>query len=180
VSRIGKKPIEIPKGVTVTLQDGDIQVKGPKGILNWNIPADISVQIDQNQVSVTRPSDSRTHKALHGLSRVLIANMIEGVTNGFQKVLEIEGVGYSVELKGKSLWINIGFSHPILFTPPDGITFEVPKPLQIIVKGIDKQKVGQIAAKIRSFAPAEPYKGKGIRYQGEYIRRKAGKKVGVK
>ncbi len=180
MSRIGKKPIEIPKGVTVTLQDGDIQVKGPKGILNWNIPADISVQIDQNQVSVTRPSDSRTHKALHGLSRVLIANMIEGVTNGFQKVLEIEGVGYSVELKGKSLWINIGFSHPILFTPPDGITFEVPKPLQIIVKGIDKQKVGQIAAKIRSFAPAEPYKGKGIRYQGEYIRRKAGKKVGVK
>lgn len=180
MSRIGKKPIEIPKGVTVTLQDGNIQVKGPKGVLNWNIPADISVQIDQNQVSVTRPSDSRTHKALHGLSRVLIANMIEGVTNGFQKVLEIEGVGYSVELKGKSLWINIGFSHPILFTPPDGITFEVPKPLQIIVKGIDKQKVGQIAAKIRSFAPAEPYKGKGIRYQGEYIRRKAGKKVGVK
>lgn len=180
MSRIGKKPIPIPQGVKVTLQNEDIEVQGPKGVLNWKVPTDMAVTIEADQVLVKRPSDSRTHKALHGLTRMLIANMIVGVTQGYQKVLEIEGVGYSAELKGKSLWLNLGFSHPVLLTPPEGIVFEVPKPLQIIVKGIDKHLVGMVAAKIRSIRPVEPYKGKGIRYQGEYVRRKAGKKVGVK
>ncbi|HPC35863.1 MAG TPA: 50S ribosomal protein L6 [Candidatus Marinimicrobia bacterium] len=180
MSRIGKKPIEIPKGVIVTVKDCNITVKGPKGELKWDYPPDMNVQITDSQVIVTRPSDSRSHKALHGLTRVMIANMIQGVTQGFSKTLEIEGVGYSAEMKGQSVQINVGQSHAILVTPPDGVSFEVPKALTITVKGIDRQKVGQIAAKIRSIKPSEPYKGKGIRYQNEYVRRKAGKKVGVK
>lgn len=180
MSRVGKKPITVPKNVQVTLQDANVQVKGPKGTLSWSVPADMNVTLESDQLIVTRPTDSRTHKALHGLTRMLLANMIEGVTNGYQKVLEIEGVGYTAELKGKSLRLNLGYSHPVLFTPPEGITFETPKNTQIIVKGIDKQLVGTVAAKIRSIRPVEPYKGKGIRYQGEYVRRKAGKKIGVK
>jgi large subunit ribosomal protein L6 len=180
VSRIGKKPVEIPKGVTVTIGDQVFAAKGPKGELKWNFPVDISVAVADNQIVVTRPSDSRSHRALHGLTRVMIANMVEGVSQGFSRGLEIEGVGYSAEMKGKALQVNVGLSHPVLITPPDGITFEVPKNLNILVKGIDKQKVGQIAAKIRSIKPPEPYKGKGIHYVGEHIRRKAGKKVGVK
>jgi len=180
VSRIGKKPIEIPKEVNVTIQDCSITVKGPKGELKWDFPSDMNVQITDSQIIVTRPSDSRNHKALHSLTRVMIANMIQGVLQGFSKTLEIEGVGYSAEMKGKSVQINVGYSHAILVTPPEGVSFEVPKALTIVVKGIDKQKVGQIAAKIRSIKPCEPYKGKGIRYQNEHIRRKAGKKVGVK
>jgi len=180
VSRIGRKPVEIPKGVAITLREQAIAVKGPKGELTWNIPAEITVKSENQQIVVSRPSDDRSHKALHGLTRKYIANMIEGVTQGFVRKLEIEGVGYSAELKGKALMINIGFSHPVLVTPPPGITFEVPKALNISVLGTDKQLVGQVAAKIRSIRPPEPYKAKGIRYQGEYIRRKAGKKVGVK
>jgi len=180
VSRIGKKPIVIPNGVNITIQAKAIKVKGPKGELDWTFPADMDVQMADNQIVVTRPSDERNHRALHGLTRMLIANMIEGVSQGFSRALEIEGVGYSAELKGKSLQINVGLSHPVLITPPDGVTFEIPKNLNILVKGIDKQKVGQLAAKIRSIKPPEPYKGKGIHYLGEHIRRKAGKKVGVK
>lgn len=180
MSRIGKKPVEIPKGVSVTIQDRNIVVKGPKGELTWDYPPDISVGMADNQIVVTRPSDNRNHRALHGLTRVMIANMIAGVSQGFSRNLEIEGVGFSAELKGKSIEINVGLSHSVLVTPPDGVSFEIPKALNITVKGIDKQKVGQIAAKIRAIKPSEPYKGKGIRYQGEHIRRKAGKKVGVK
>lgn len=180
MSRIGKKPVEIPKGVNVTIQDHMISVKGPKGELKWDSPVDINVQMADNQIVVTRPSDSRSHRALHGLTRVMIANMVEGVSQGFSRALEIEGVGYSAEMKGKSLQIHVGLSHAVLVTPPDGVTLEIPKNLNILVKGIDKQKVGQIAAKIRSIKPPEPYKGKGIHYLGEHIRRKAGKKVGVK
>lgn len=180
MSRIGKKPVEIPKGVNITIQDRTIAVKGPKGELKWDYPADMNVQVADNQIVVTRPSDNHSHRALHGLTRVMIANMVEGVSQGFSRALEIEGVGYSAEMKGKSLQINVGLSHAVLITPPDGVTLEIPKNLNILVKGIDKQKVGQIAAKIRSIKPPEPYKGKGIHYLGEYIRRKAGKKVGVK
>ncbi|MCK9482904.1 MAG: 50S ribosomal protein L6 [Candidatus Marinimicrobia bacterium] len=180
MSRIGKKPIEIPNGVNVTIKDCTISVKSPKGELTWDFPADMNVQMAENQILVTRPSDSRGHRALHGLTRMMIANMVEGVSKGFSKTLEIEGVGYSAELKGNSVEINVGMSHSILVTPPDGVSFEIPKALNVTVKGIDKQKVGQIAAKIRSIKPSEPYKGKGIRYVGEHVRRKAGKKVGVK
>ncbi len=180
MSRIGKKPVEIPNGVNVTIHGHRITVKGPKGELKWDAPADINMQMADNQIIVTRTSDSRSHRALHGLTRVMIANMVEGVFQGFSRTLEIEGVGYSAEMKGKSIQINVGLSHSVLVTPPEGITIEIPKNLNILVKGIDKQKVGQIAAKIRSIKPPEPYKGKGIHYQGEYIRRKAGKKVGAK
>jgi len=180
VSRIGKKPVEIPKGLNITIQGRTISVKGPKGELRWDFPPDMKVQMADSQIVIARPSDSRGHRALHGLTRVMIANMVEGVTKGFSKALEIEGVGYSAEIKGKSIEINVGMSHSVLITPPDGVSFEIPKPLNIVVKGIDKQKVGQIAAKIRSIKPSEPYKGKGIHYSGEHVRRKAGKKVGVK
>jgi large subunit ribosomal protein L6 len=180
VSRVGKKPISIPNGVNVTIQSTNIIVKGPKGELSWNFPNDLAIIQEQNTLQVNRPSDSKNHKSLHGLTRVLIANMIQGVSAGFEKAVEIEGVGYSAELVGKSLLLNLGLSHPVLIAPPAGITFEIPKNLVVKIKGIDKQKVGQIAAKIRSIKPVEPYKGKGIRYQGEYVRRKAGKKIGVK
>jgi len=180
VSRVGKVPVPIPEKVEVTLQQNTVIVKGPKGELTWDYSPELSVIRQENEIVVTRPTDSKTHRSLHGLTRVLIANMIEGVTNGFQKTLEITGVGYSAVMYGKSLQLNIGFSHPVLITPPEGITLAVPKNLVITISGINKQQVGQMAAKIRSVAPPEPYKGKGIRYQGEHIRRKAGKKVGVK
>jgi len=180
VSRIGKKPVNIPSGVQVTLQDNEVVIKGPKGQLTWGYPADITVAIDGSTINVSRPSDNKSHRALHGLTRVLISNMIQGVTEGFQRELEVSGVGYAVEMRGRSLFVNVGYSHPILVTPPEGITIEVPKPLNVIVRGIDKQLVGQVAAKIRSIKPVEPYKGKGIRYRDEMVRRKAGKKVGSK
>ena len=180
MSRIGKKPIPIPGGVSITIEDSHITVKGPKGELSWGFNPELTVTQQEQELLVGRPSDSKTHRALHGLTRMLISNMVTGVSEGFVRVLQIEGVGYSAEMKGRSLMLNVGLSHPVLITPPQGISFEVPKNLMVKVSGIDKQKVGQFAAKMRSIKPPEPYKGKGIRYQEEHVRRKAGKKVGVK
>ncbi|MCK4715774.1 MAG: 50S ribosomal protein L6 [Candidatus Marinimicrobia bacterium] len=180
MSRVGKNPIPIPENVEVTIKGNEIDIKGPKGKLSWEFTPEIGVVQQEKEIVVTRQSDSKAHRALHGLTRALIANMIEGITNGFQKTLEIIGVGYSAEMKGKSLWLKVGYSHPVLIAPPEGIILTVPKNLTVTVSGINKQQVGEMAAKIRSVAPPEPYKGKGIRYQGEYVRRKAGKKVGVK
>jgi len=161
--------------VTINKQDGTLTIKGPKGELSARIPSGISVEIKESEIHVRRDSDDKEKKALHGTWRALIHNMIKGVTEGFQKKLEIVGVGYKAELKGKKLQLALGYSHPILFVPPGSITIDVPQPTTIIVSGVDKQLVGQVAAKIRSFRPPEPYKGKGVKYEGEYIRRKAGK-----
>lgn len=178
MSRIGKKPIEIKKGVTVEILDGLIKVKGPKGELTQTYNPKISIKVENNQVVLTRSSDGKQVRALHGLYRVLIQNMIDGVTEGYTKKLEIVGVGYKAEWKGRGLQLALGYSHPIFFIPPKEVKIEVPTPTNIVVSGIDKQLVGQIAAKIRSFRPPEPYKGKGIRYEGEQIIRKAGKTAG--
>jgi len=175
VSRVGRKPIPILKGVSVTEKDGTVVVKGPKGELTAKVHPDISVEVGQSNISVARHSDEKPFRALHGLWRALIQNMIKGVTQGYSKKLEIVGVGYRAEMKGKKLQLMIGYSHPILFGAPDGITLETPTQTNIIISGIDKQLVGLVAAKIRSFLPPEPYKGKGVKYEGEYIRRKAGK-----
>jgi large subunit ribosomal protein L6 len=180
VSRVGKQPIPIPEKVEVRIQDNAIMIKGPKGSLSWKYPAEITVEHKNHEILVTRSGETKSQRSLHGLTRMLIANMVEGVTNGFQKTLEINGVGYSAEMKGKSLALNLGLSHQVLITPPAGIELAIPKNLVVTVSGANKQIVGEIAAKIRSIAPAEPYKGKGIKYQDEKIRRKAGKKVGVK
>lgn len=178
MSRIGKKPIEIKKGVTVEILDGLIKVKGPKGELTQTYNPKISIKIENNQVVLTRSSDEKQVRAFHGLYRALIQNMIYGVTEGYTKKLEIVGVGYRAEWKGRGLQLALGYSHPIFFIPPKEVKVEVPTPTNIVVSGIDKQLVGQIAAKIRSFRPPEPYKGKGIRYEGEQIIRKAGKTAG--
>ncbi|NLB87773.1 MAG: 50S ribosomal protein L6 [Syntrophomonadaceae bacterium] len=175
MSRIGKKPISLPKGVEVTRDGSTITVKGPKGALTQVFPEEITIVQEDNQVLVQRPSDDKRHRALHGLSRALLANMVEGVTNGFEKKLELVGVGYRAQLQGKKLVINIGFSHPVEIDPPEGIEFEVPAATKITVKGIDKQLVGNTAAHIRAIRKPEPYKGKGIKYENEVIRRKAGK-----
>ena len=175
MSRIGRKPIPILKGVKIEKANGMVKVVGPKGELSTEVHPDITVEIKDNQVLVSRKSDEKFHKALHGLWRALINNMQKGVTEGFQRRLEIVGVGYKAELKGKRLQLALGYSHPIVFAPPVGIKIEVPAPTNIVIVGIDKQLVGQVAAKIRSFRPPEPYKGKGIKYEGEYILRKAGK-----
>ncbi len=175
MSRIGRKPITITKGVKVEKMDDLIRVTGPKGALSAKIPSKISVEIKENQIFVARTSDEKIDKALHGTWRSLLNNMIKGVSEGFQKKLEIVGVGYKAEPKGRRIQLALGYSHPILFEPPQGIKIELPIPTSIIVSGVDKQLVGQVAAKIRSFRPPEPYKGKGIKYEGEYIRRKAGK-----
>jgi len=175
VSRVGKNPIEIPSGVNVTLKDGMLTVKGPKGELTRPIHQDVTVSVEDGKVTVTRPSDIKSHRALHGTTRANIQNMVTGVTDGFKKSLELIGVGYKVDLSGKNLILNIGYSHQVAFIPPDGITFEVATATALSVSGIDKQLVGQVAAKIREVRPPEPYKGKGIRYAGEYVRRKAGK-----
>jgi len=175
VSRVGRKPIPIVKGVQITQKDGLITVRGPKGELFARVHPNITVDVSQSEVVVTRRSDEKEQRALHGLWRALIQNMIAGVTNGYAKKLEIVGVGYRAEMKGKKLQLMVGYSHPIVFGPPEGITLETPTQTNIIVSGIDKQLVGLVAAKIRSFRPPEPYKGKGIKYEGEYIRRKAGK-----
>ncbi len=178
MSRIGKKPIVIPKGVTVTKNGSELKVKGPKGELESKFHSNISIDIKDEEITVTRPDDSKENKALHGLTRALIQNMIHGVTEAYTKTLDIVGVGYRAELKGKNLLINIGYSHPIYFIPPDGVTLSAPQPTQVVVSGIDKQLVGMVAAKIRSIRKPEPYKGKGIKYSDEQIVRKAGKTAG--
>jgi large subunit ribosomal protein L6 len=175
VSRVGKNPVVLPAGVTATLAGGIVTVKGPKGELKTAIHKDMNVTIEDNQVTVTRPSDLKQHRALHGTTRANIQNMVMGVTEGYKKTLELIGVGYKVELLGSILIMNIGFSHQLAFIPPKGITFEVATPTQLHISGIDKQLVGQMSAKIRAVRPPEPYKGKGIKYAGELIRRKAGK-----
>ena len=175
MSRIGRAPVAIPSGVNVKQDGARLLVEGPKGKLAITIPPAISVKLSGQQVEVARSSDEKAVKALHGLSRALIANMVSGVVTGFSKELEIVGVGYRAQLKGKQLELSVGFSHPVLVPIPEGITVEVPKPTNLVIKGFDKQLVGQFAANIRHIAPPEPYKGKGIKYAGEVIRRKAGK-----
>ncbi len=177
MSRIGKHPVAVPSGVTVSLEGNTLKVKGPRGELTRTFHPDMKLTVENGTVSVARPSDESNHKALHGLSRTLISNMVEGVTKGYEKHLEIQGVGYRAQLKGNELELAVGFSHPVTIKPRDGISFEVPIPTQIVVKGIDKQAVGQTAAEIRKVRPPEPYKGKGIRYQGEQVRRKVGKRA---
>ena len=177
MSRIGRKPIPVPTGVTVTIDPEVVRVHGPKGELSERIHRDITVAQEGEEINVTRPTDRGEHRALHGLTRSLVANMVEGVTEGFQKTLEIQGVGYRAQLKGKDLELALGYSHPVPVKAPDGIEFEVPQPTRVIVKGNSKQQVGEIAAIIRKQRPPEPYKGKGIRYQGEYVLRKVGKRA---
>ncbi len=175
MSRIGKAPIDLPAGVDVSYDDNMVVVKGPKGTLTQDLDPRISVAIDDGVLSVTRENDEREARALHGLSRALIANMVVGVSDGYSKELQAVGVGYRGALKGKTLELQVGYSHPVVIEAPDGITFEVPEPTRFIISGIDKQLVGQVAANIRAVRPPEPYKGKGIRYVDEYVRRKAGK-----
>ncbi len=176
MSRIGRAPIEIPAGVTVTVGDDNlVKVKGPKGELSRQIHHDMKVTVEGAVITVARPSDDKMHRSLHGLSRTLIHNMVVGVTEGFSKNLEINGVGYRAQKQGKNLNLSLGFSHPVIVEPPAGINFEVPSANAIVVSGIDKEVVGQVAAEIRSFREPEPYKGKGIKYAGEHIRRKEGK-----
>lgn len=177
MSRIGKKPINIPENVKVTIDGNHVTITGNKGKLGFDVHPDIIVKKDNGQIVVTRPSDTKSHRALHGTTRAILANMIKGITFGFKKELEINGVGYSANLEGNRLKLLLGFSHDIYFDPPEGITI-VAKRSNISISGIDKQLVGEVAAKIRSFKPPEPYKGKGIRYRGEFIRLKKGKTVG--
>ncbi|HED06638.1 MAG TPA: 50S ribosomal protein L6 [Ignavibacteria bacterium] len=179
MSRIGKKPIEIPEGVTITKEGNSLTVKGPKGELKNSFHSDIAIEVKKDEVIVTRPDDLKEHRALHGLTRALIQNMVTGVHSSYSKTLDIVGVGYKAEMKGKNLFLNIGYSHPIYFMPPEEITIQAPTQTQIIVSGVDKQLVGQVAAKIRSIRKPEPYKGKGIKYSDEQIQRKAGKTAGA-
>jgi large subunit ribosomal protein L6 len=176
MSRIGRMPIPVPSGVDVSIDGADITVKGPKGTLSHTIVTPITVERgDDGALLVTRPDDERDSRARHGLTRTLVANMVTGVTDGYEKTLEIVGVGYRVQPKGSSLEFSLGFSHPVVVDPPEGITFEVQAPTRFVVKGIDKQRVGEVAAKIRKLRKPDPYKGKGVRYQGEVVRRKVGK-----
>ena len=177
MSRIGKQPIPVPDGVEISIEPEVVKVKGPKGELEERVSRDIAVAQENGEIVVTRSTDRGEHRALHGLTRSLIANMVEGVTNGFEKRLEIQGVGYRASLRGTALELNVGYSHPVVIDAPAGITFEVPVQTEVIVKGIDKQQVGQTAAEVRKVRPPEPYKGKGIRYEGEYVRRKVGKRA---
>jgi len=189
MSRIGKKPIEVPAGVTISVSPGRVTVNGPKGELSQAVSPAMKIEqggaaegseggeAPHGTLTVERPSDRGEHRALHGLTRSLIANMVEGVTNGFEKRLEIQGVGYRARLQGKALELALGYSHPVSVPAPEGIEFEVPQPTEVIVRGIDKQLVGEIAARIRKQRPPEPYKGKGIRYAGEHVRRKVGKRA---
>jgi large subunit ribosomal protein L6 len=177
MSRIGRKPVAVPDAVTVELAPGNIAVKGPKGELTQTFSQDMTVSQEDGTILVARPTDRGPHRALHGLTRSLIANMVEGVTDGFEKRLEIQGVGYRAALKGKNLELALGYSHPVPIDAPEGIEFEVPQPTEIIIRGIDKQLVGQVAADIRKRRPPEPYKGKGIRYKGEQVLRKVGKRA---
>ena len=177
MSRIGKQPIPLPDGVSVEVKPGAVSVKGPKGELNQVVSREMKVELADGTVTVERPTDRGEHRALHGLTRSLVANMVEGVTDGFEKRLEIQGVGYRAQLKGKSLEMALGYSHPVTLEPPEGIEFEVPQPTQVVVRGIDKQLVGETAARIRKSRPPEPYKGKGVRYAGEQVTRKVGKRA---
>ena len=177
MSRIGKRPIEVPSGVTVSLEPGRVAVVGPLGTLQQQVPQRMQIAQDEGVVTVTRPTERGEDRALHGLTRTLIANMVEGVTKGFEKRLEIQGVGYRAALKGTDIELSVGYSHAVTIKPRTGISFEVPTPTQIVVKGTDKQVVGQTAAEIRKVRPPEPYKGKGIRYEGEFVRRKVGKRA---
>jgi large subunit ribosomal protein L6 len=181
MSRIGRQPIELPAGVSVALSPGRVQVNGPLGELSQQVPPRMKIEQENGSVVVTRPTERGEDRALHGLTRTLIANMVEGVTKGFEKKLEIQGVGYRASLRGADLELTVGFSHPVVIKPRPGISFDVIAerggPLQVVVKGIDKQLVGQTAAEIRKVRPPEPYKGKGIRYDGEYVRRKVGKRA---
>jgi large subunit ribosomal protein L6 len=176
MSRIGKKPIPLPDKVQVEIRGSHVTVKGPRGELGRSFDPDMSIKVEDGIVTIERPTDHRTHRAIHGLTRALLANMVTGVSEGYSKVLEIEGTGYRAELQGEKLVLYLGYSHPIEFPPPQGISFEVPRGgRSVTVQGIDKELVGEIAARIRRQRPPEPYKGKGVRYQGERIRRKAGK-----
>jgi large subunit ribosomal protein L6 len=177
MSRIGKQPISLPDAVEVTIEPELVRVKGPKGELQERVSRAIDVREEDGQVVVTRPSDRGEHRALHGLTRSLIANMVEGVTNGFEKRLEIQGVGYRAQLQGRKLILSLGYSHPVEMEAPEGVDFEVPAPTRIVVRGISKQAVGEAAAGVRKQRPPEPYKGKGIRYEGEYVARKVGKRA---
>ena len=177
MSRIGKAPITIPDGVTVTIEPARVAVAGPLGALQQQVPARMKIEQSDGVVTVTRPTERGEDRALHGLTRTLIANMVEGVTAGFEKKLEIQGVGYRATLAGTNLELAVGYSHSVRIQPREGISFEVPVPTQVVVRGIDKQLVGQTAAEIRKVRPPEPYKGKGIRYEGEFVRRKVGKRA---
>ena len=177
MSRIGRQPITVPDGVDVQIAAGQVTVKGPKGELAQNLVSDMKVELADGTVTVERPTDRGEHRALHGLTRSLIFNMVQGVTEGYEKRLEIQGVGYRAQLRGNSLELALGFSHPVSVQAPEGIEFEVPQPTEIVVRGIDKQQVGQIAADIRKRRPPEPYKGKGVRYAGEQVTRKVGKRA---
>jgi len=177
MSRIGRKPIPVPTGVTVVIDDAVVRVDGPKGQLSERIPRPIAVEHHDGEVLVTRPTDRPQHRALHGLSRSLVANMVTGVTDGYTKSLEIQGVGYRAQKKGNDLELALGYSHPVIIKAPQGIEFDVPAPTRVVVRGISKQQVGEVAANIRKQRPPEPYKGKGIRYEGEYVARKVGKRA---
>ena len=177
MSRIGRKPIEVPSGVWVAIEPGRVSVKGPLGELSQDVPLRMAIAHADDTVVVTRPTDRGDDRALHGLTRTLVANMVEGVTKRFEKRLEIQGVGYRAGMRGTDLELSVGFSHLVVITPRAGISFEVPVPTQVVVKGIDKQLVGQTAAEVRKVRPPEPYKGKGIRYEGEHVRRKVGKRA---
>lgn len=179
MSRIGKRPVETPGNVEARLDGRTLRVKGPKGELTMDVHAEMKVVVEDGQITVTRPSDEQRHKALHGLTRSLVANMVEGVTDGFTRSLEIVGVGYRAEKKGSGITLHLGFSHPIEYAAPEGIEIELPRQTEVVVKGANKQLVGQVAAEIRGFRPPEPYKGKGVRYVGEQVRRKAGKTAGA-
>src|ERR671930_573511 len=174
MSRIGRQPIEIPGCVNVAILSGRVMVNGPLGELTQQVPARMKIEQADGSITVTRPTERGEDRALHGLTRSLIANMVEGVTKGFEKRLELQGVGYRAALRGTALELNVGYSHPVVIKPPQGINFEVPDATSVLVKGIDKQQVGEIAAEVRKVRPPEPYKGKGIRYEGEYVRRKVG------
>ena len=175
MSRIGKAPIELPKGVTITVEGETVRVKGPKGELEQKIRPEIGIEVNDGEVVLSRSSEEKQHRAYHGLTRALVANMVEGVTTGFRKGLEIVGVGYRADKRGKNLVLTVGYSHEVTYPEPAGITLTTPSQTTIVVEGIDKQKVGQVAAELRAVRPPEPYKGKGIRYEGEQVRRKAGK-----
>ena len=177
MSRIGKKPIPVPDGVTISIEPELVRVNGPRGELTERVSRDIDVTQNDGELVVTRPTDRAEHRALHGLTRSLVANMVQGVTSGFTKTLEIQGVGYRAQLKGRNLELALGYSHPVAVPAPDGIEFEVPTPTRIVVKGISKQLVGEVAANIRKRRPPEPYKGKGVRYEGEFVARKVGKRA---
>ncbi len=177
MSRIGRQPIDLPAGVMVSISPGRVQVNGPLGELSQAVPLRMQIEKSDDAIVVKRPTERGEDRALHGLTRTLIANMVEGVTKGFEKRLEIQGVGYRAGLRGSDLELNVGYSHPVVIAPRPGVSFEVPAPTQIVVKGIDKQLVGQTAAEVRKVRPPEPYKGKGIRYEGELVRRKVGKRA---